>query len=94
MDAGHIIEGLLSICLGLLYILKHQEANRLRNGTTGHTFADDPEGYWRRMKDVVTEPLSAVLAEMKDVMREQSRTNTDVLKTLARMDGEQRGRHS
>lgn len=45
------------------------------------TFADDPDKYWNRMRETVTEPLSVVLDKQTDAMQK-------ILLELA----EQRGR--
>lgn len=43
------------------------------------TFADDPDKYWERMRQVVTEPLAKVLEKQSDVFSELS-------KEIIRMD--------
>lgn len=56
------------------YILKQRKQNLMHK-----TFADDPDQYWRRMKEVVTDPISVVLSE-------QSKSMTEIMKELVRLE--------
>jgi hypothetical protein len=55
------------------------------NGAQHATFADNPQEYWDRMREVVTEPLSKVLEN-------QTQALIRVLESVARLEGEARGR--
>jgi hypothetical protein len=50
------------------------------------TFADDPEVYWDRMRQNVTEPLSKILDRQTEIIEKQVEGNSAVMLRLVAID--------
>lgn len=79
-----------SLALALIWTLRELVpplAKRLnlipRDPPRHRTFADDPDQYWTRMRETVTEPLAKVLDKQTDALN-------DVLRELASFGGPRR----
>lgn len=80
----NILDYVLFSLVGLLAAAVGAMAYLIRKGTGGgyeahKTFADDPDRYWDRMRQVVTEPLARVLDRQIDASQE-------LLKEIVRID--------